>query len=186
MAGHDEVVPASKQLDLGQTPARKPRLSLAASGKEYDMTTEKLAIKPGEWIVVCDGGKALVLENTGDEKFPNLKTRETLAHDNPKTHEQGTDVPGRTHSSVGPGRSAVGQTDWHDQAEQAFLDNLAGYLARAVEAHQARSIVMVASPRALGMIRPAYTHGLKAAVRAEIPKDLVKLPVYEIEKHLAG
>jgi hypothetical protein len=27
-AGHDEVVPAFKQLDLRQTPARMPRLSL--------------------------------------------------------------------------------------------------------------------------------------------------------------
>ena len=147
---------------------------------------EKLAIKPGEWIVVCDGGKALVLENAGDEKFPNLKTRDTFQHDNPKTHEQGADKPGRAQDSMSPSRSSVGQTDWHDQAEQAFLNDLAAHLARAVEAHQVPSIVMVASPRALGMIRPAYTHGLKAAVRAEIPKDLVKLPVYEIEKHLAG
>ncbi|MGE0563790.1 MAG: host attachment protein [Pseudolabrys sp.] len=147
---------------------------------------DRITIKAGEWIVVCDGGKALVLENAGDDKFPNLKTRETLTHDNPKTHEQGTDAPGRSHSSVGHGRSAVGQTDWHDQAEQAFLHHLAGVLGKAVESHQAKSIVVVASPRALGMIRPAYSHALKAAVRAEIPKDLVKMPVHEIEKHLTG
>ena len=145
-----------------------------------------LSIQSGEWVVVCDGAKALVLENVGDNKFPNLKTVEVLEHKDLPTREMGTDAPGRAHGAKGQARSAMEQTDWHDQAEQAFLDNLAGYLARAVEAHQAQSIVMVASPRALGMIRPAYTHGLKAAVRAEIPKDLVKLPVYEIEKHLAG
>jgi protein required for attachment to host cells len=27
---------------------------------------------------------------------------------------------------------------------------------------------------------------LRAAVRAELDKDLVKLPIYEIEKHLTG
>ena len=148
--------------------------------------TDRIAIKPGEWVVVCDGGRALVLENAGDDKFPNLRTRETLAHENLKTHEIGTDAPGRAFSSAGHGRSAVEQTDFHDQAEQAFLNRLAGHLGKAVEAHQAKSIVLVASPRALGMIRPAYSHGLKAAIRAEIAKDLVKLPVYEIEKHLAG
>lgn len=148
--------------------------------------SDRIAIKAGEWVVVCDGGKALVLENAGDDKFPNLKTRETFAHDNPKTHEQGTGAPGRSHDSTSPSRSAVEQTDWHDQAEQAFLHRLAGHLGKAVEAHQAQSIVLVASPRALGMIRPAYSHALKAAIRAEIAKDLVKLPVYEIEKHLAG
>ena len=45
---------------------------------------------------------------------------------------------------------------------------------------------MVAPPRALGMIRPAYSHALRGAVRAEVDKDLVKQPVHEIEKHLTG
>ena len=35
----------------------------------------KLKIGEGEWVVVCDGAKALVLENVGDPKFLNLKTR---------------------------------------------------------------------------------------------------------------
>jgi protein required for attachment to host cells len=51
-------------------------------------------IAQGEWVLVCDGAKALVLENIGDEKFPNLKTKEVYQQDAPKTHEQGTDAPG--------------------------------------------------------------------------------------------
>ncbi|MFZ0111401.1 MAG: host attachment protein, partial [Pseudolabrys sp.] len=43
-----------------------------------------------------------------------------------------------------------------------------------------------ASPRALGMIRPAYSHALKGAVRSEVDKDLVKMPVHEIGKRLTG
>jgi protein required for attachment to host cells len=34
------------------------------------------------------------------------------------------------------------------------------------------------------MIRQAYTQHLRGALRAEIDKDLVKLPLHEIEKHL--
>ena len=37
-----------------------------------------LLIHNGEWVVVCDGAKALVLENAGDAKFPNLKTLEVF------------------------------------------------------------------------------------------------------------
>ncbi len=33
-------------------------------------------IDTGEWVVVCDGAKALVLENAGDAQHLNLKTRE--------------------------------------------------------------------------------------------------------------
>ena len=37
-----------------------------------------LSIRNGEWVVVCDGAKALVLRNDGDAKFPNLKTVEVF------------------------------------------------------------------------------------------------------------
>lgn len=143
-----------------------------------------LSIQEGEWIVVCDGGKALILENNGDAKFPHLKTRQVLEHKALATHELGTDKPGRSHSSVGPGRSSVGQTDWHDQEEQTFLTDLAAKLDAAVTAQEVKSLIVVASPRALGVLRQAYSAGLKAVVRAEIDKDLTNMPVHEIEKQL--
>src|SRR5882757_5473204 len=86
----------------------------------------------GMWVVVCDGAKALVLENAGNRKTPNLKTKEVFQQDDPKTHEVGTDRPGRTSNSVGGARSALEQTDWHDQEEQRFLAKLAARLDKAV------------------------------------------------------
>jgi protein required for attachment to host cells len=145
-----------------------------------------LSIHEGEWVVVCDGAKALILENAGDAKFPNLKTRDVFEHKALATHDLGTDKPGRSHSSVGHGRSAVAQTDWHDQAEQEFLADLVKKLDGAVEQHKVKTLIIVAPPRALGMIRPLYSVALRAAVRAELDKDLVKLPVHEIEKHLTA
>jgi protein required for attachment to host cells len=146
----------------------------------------KLKLHPGEWVVVCDGAKALVLENVGDEKFPNLKTREVYQQDDPKTREQGSDAPGRAISSVGEARAAMDQTDWHEQSERRFLEKLAARLDAAVQAGEAKSLVIAAPPRALGALRRVYTHGLRGAVTAEIDKDLVKMPVHEIEKHLAA
>ncbi|MGH6665437.1 MAG: host attachment protein [Pseudolabrys sp.] len=146
----------------------------------------ELLIHHGEWVVVCDGAKALVLENTEDSKFPNLKTVEIVEQKDLPTHELGSDKPGRSHSSVGHGRSSVAQTDWHNQAEEAFLVHLAQQLDAAVVAGKVKSLIVVAPPRALGVLRPAYSHALKSAVRAELHKDLVKLPIYEIEKHLTG
>jgi protein required for attachment to host cells len=143
-----------------------------------------LSIQQGEWVVVCDGAKALVLENVGDAKFPNLKTLDVYEQKLLATHEMGTDAPGRAHSSVGHGRSSVEQTDWHDQAEQTFLTDLAQKLEAAVNAHQVKSLIIIAPPRALGMIRPHYGLALREAVRAELDKDYVKMPVHEIEKRL--
>jgi protein required for attachment to host cells len=135
---------------------------------------QKLKIRQGDWVIVCDGKKALVLENAGDEKFLNLRTREVHEHPDPKTHELGTE------------RSSMEQTDWHAQEEDRFLRKLADRLDAAVNAGLTKSLILVAPPRALGVLRQTYSHNLRAAVRAEIDKDFVKLPVHEIEKHLAG
>lgn len=145
-----------------------------------------LLIKHGEWVVVCDGSKALILENAGDTKFPNLKTREVYEQKDLPTHLLGADKPGRTHSSAGYGSSAVTQTDWHNQAEQSFLTHLAQRLDAEVAAGKVKSLILVAPPRALGMIRHAYSHALRGAIRTEIDKDLVKHPVPDIEKHLTA
>ena len=53
-------------------------------------------------------------------------------------------------------------------------------------AGEAKSLVLVAPPRALGVLRQAYSSGLRAAPKAEIDKDFVKMPVHEIEKKLAA
>jgi protein required for attachment to host cells len=136
--------------------------------------------------VKIDGSKALFLENAGDSKFPNLKTREAFEHKALPTSQLGSDAPGRSHSSVGHGRSSVEQTDYHTQEEEAFLRSIVAKLDAALQAGLVKEIIIVAPPRALGVLRLAYTNALKKAVRAEVHKDYVKLPVYEIEKHLAA
>ncbi|WP_027527205.1 host attachment protein [Bradyrhizobium sp. Ec3.3] len=144
----------------------------------------KMRIDKGEWIVVCDGRKALILENIGDEMFPNLHTREVHEQPNPSTSAQGTDAPGTLHTALGGARSSVEQTDWHDEAERAFLKSLAGRLDSAVASGETAALTMVASPRALGMIRADYSDAVRKALHGEVGKDLVKLPIYEIEKQL--
>lgn len=145
-----------------------------------------LKIRSGDWVVVCDGAKALILENVGDGMHPNLKTKEVHQQTDAKTHEQGTDAPGRSINSIDSRRSAMEQTDWHDQAEQRFLIDLARRLDAAVMAGETTSLIIVAPPRALGVLRQAYPNGLRGALKAEIDKDYVKMPVHEIEKKLAA
>ena len=146
----------------------------------------ELKIHQGEWVVVCDGAKALILENSGDAKFPNLKMVEVFEHKSLATRDLGTDKPGRSHSSLGHGSSSVEQTDWHDQEERAFLLQLIKHLDAAIAAGKTKSLIIAAPPRALGVLRPAYTHRLRDAISAEVDKDFVKLPVHQIEKQLTG
>ena len=143
-----------------------------------------LKIDNGEWVVVCDGGKALILENAGDAVFPNLRTRET--YEQKPAANRGSDEPGRVFASTGTRRSAVEQNNAHDQSERNFLKTLASRLDAAIHAGEVKALIMVAPPRALGIIRQVYSPQTRQAIRAELEKDYVKLPVPDIENHLCG
>ena len=144
----------------------------------------KIKIGTGDWIVVCDGRKALILENLGDRMFPNLRTKEVPEQPDLPTQDQGSAAPGRVYQSTGAARSAIEQTDWHDESERSFLKALAERLDTAVTSGETSALTIVASPRALGMIRADYSDALRKAINGEVAKDLVKMPVYEIEKQL--
>ena len=73
------------------------------------------------------------------------------------------------------------QVDWHDASERAFLEKLAQRLDDALAAGETSGFIVIAAPRALGMIRPAYTPAVRRAVKAEIGKDYVKTPIHIIE-----
>lgn len=147
---------------------------------------DKLKLKTGTWVVVCDGRKALFFDNIGDPEYPDLRIKDSETRHAPKTSEMGTDKPGSVHQSVGQSRSSVEQTDWHDREEEAFLKDLAARLDKAVQSGEATGLVIVAAPRALGMIRKAYSDAVKAALVAEVDKDYTNVPPDEIEERLVG
>jgi protein required for attachment to host cells len=150
------------------------------------MTTTKVNIPHDAYVFVGDGRKALFLRNEGDATFLNLKAERVFTDSNPSTHEQGTDRPGRSHSSVGPGRSSVTQTDWHDLEEHKFVHEVAEALERVVRERDVKALVVVAPPRALADLRKAFHADVKSRIVAEIDKDLTKHPIDDIEKHLGG
>jgi protein required for attachment to host cells len=146
----------------------------------------KIKIPHDAIVFVGDGRKALFLRNEGDEKFPNLKTERVFVDFNPPTHDQGTDKPGRSFSSVGHGRSAVEQTDWHELEEHHFARVVAEALEKLVRERHVKAVVIAAPPRTLADLRQAFHKDVKARIIAEVDKDFTKQPVYAIEKHLAG
>lgn len=140
----------------------------------------------GVWVVVCDGRKALVLENIGDAEYPDLRTRDVEKQQDPATSDLGTDRPGRVHQSANDRRSAMEETNLHEQAEVEFLTDLVRRLDSAILSKTVKDLVIVAPPRALGALRKVYSDHIRSALIAEIDKDLTTMPVDQIEKHLVG
>lgn len=131
-----------------------------------------MKVDHGTLVMVADGAKLLLLRNEGDEKYAVL---ETIAHEqqaNPATHEQGTDTPGRSFASTGDARSSYGETDWHQQSEDAFAHHAADVLEQAAGQHPDAGIIVVAAPRTLGQLRKAYGRATSGRLLAEIDKDL--------------
>ena len=138
------------------------------------------------WVVVCDGAKALILQNAGDAEILNLQVQETLEHPDEADRDVGAGKPGRSHQPDGIGGSAVEETSWHEQAEDDFLKEVAAKVDELVRDQAARQIVLVAPPKALGTLRPKLSADAQAAITAEVSKDLTNFPIDQIERHLAG
>lgn len=147
---------------------------------------ERVRIPWKGWVLVCDGAKALVFRNDGDAELLNLTAVDVLSQPDVPARELGTDRPGRVHQSHGAARSAVNDVDRHEEAELGFLSVVAGRLGKVVAENGVDNLVIVAPPRALGTLRKHLPPAVQAVVKAEVPKDLVRLSTPEIEAHLTA
>ncbi len=146
---------------------------------------KRLSIPHGALVFVGDGQKALFLRNVGDEKFPNLAAERVFTDDNPPTHAQGADRPGRAFKRAATNlRSSMETTDWHELEKERFVGRVAAALEQLVRAEKAKAIIVVAPPGTLAELRQAFHEDVKRRIISEVNKDLTKHPVWEIEKHL--
>jgi protein required for attachment to host cells len=143
-----------------------------------------VSIDHDAWVMVGDGQKALFFRNEGDSTYPNLEIVNVLQQDNPSTSEQGSDRPGRTHSSVGTARSAMQETNWHKLEKHRFAKDIAEALYTAAHSGRYHKLVIAAPPMIMGDLRKAMHKEVSDKVVAEVSKDLTNMPPHEIERIL--
>ena len=138
-------------------------------------------------VLVTDGRKSLFFRNEGDAEFPNLRLVSMREQANPADREQKSDAPGHVFSSGSGGarRSAYGEVDFHQRAEDGFAGEVADFLRDQALAGALDELIVVAPPRTLGELRKHYHGEVRRRIAVEIPKDLVKHPVAEIERIIA-
>jgi len=122
------------------------------------------------WIIVADGSRARVFLAAGNGKI-ELKSETAVPH--PPSRDINADRPGRTFDSTGMARHAKEPpTDPHEKAEADFVQKLAQDLNAAHGRKEFDRLVVIAAPRALGILRGAYTKQLAKAVTQELHHDL--------------
>ncbi|OWV99834.1 host attachment protein [Rhizobium sp. R693] len=144
----------------------------------------KIRIRAKDWILVCDGSKALLLCNDGDAQNLNLVEIRTTSNEGAPTRDLGDDRPGRVYGTAGGARSAVETPDLHERDEQNFLLGVAREVEKDIARGALQRLLLVAPPRALGILRASLTSAPKNVIVGEIAKDFTKMPVHEIETRL--
>lgn len=135
------------------------------------------------WVLIADGARARILENDGPGRGLKEVPGAAFSAEHAATHDIVRDRSGRTHESVGPGRSAIeAHSDPHRELKRKFADLLAGELASALGRYD--RLVLVAAPVTLGDLRAALTDQVRAKITGELASDLTKTPDHEVAAHL--
>lgn len=139
-----------------------------------------MKLENGTWVLVLDGEKALILENAGDDRFPNLQVVR-------KERNDATDNKGE--STTGPARDGdlrrPTADDYHQTTETGFVEEMAGRLYKAAHRGRFERLVIVAPPKALGVLRQELHKEVQSRVVGEIHKTLTGHPVDQIERIVA-
>jgi protein required for attachment to host cells len=136
------------------------------------------------YVAVADGEKMLLFRNQGDREHLHLTLVEEAQQESLANRDQRRDVPGRSFSSVGPGRSAYDEADSRQIGEDRFAAATAEMLNERALENEFESLIIVAPPRTLGELRKYYHGELNRRLIGEIDKNLTNAPVPEIERIL--
>lgn len=138
-------------------------------------------------VLVTDGRKTLFFRNEGDENQIDLRTE---AHDervDAPDREMKTDAPGAIGQSGGySGRVAYEETDFHQLEEDRWAHAAADEVNKRVLRNDFEALAIVAPPKTLGELRKKLHKEAERRVICEIPKEMTKRPIPDIEALLIG
>lgn len=136
----------------------------------------------GMWVVVADGEKAVILENRGDTRKPDLHQVERI---DAGEVIMNSDRPGRVHESIGESRSSMDTPDFGRLNAEKLVDDLLENLGKRAAKGEFQQIVIAAPPQVLGAIRDGMGDALRRHVVCEMDKTLTKHPLAKIAEIVA-
>lgn len=145
-----------------------------------------MAIPHGALVLVADGTKMLFLRNQGDEGIIDLRTESHGERVDRKDREIKSDAPGTQGQSGGYGRPAMDETDFHQQEEDNWVKDAAEELKKRALRNDYEALVVIAPPKALGVLRKALHKEVERRIILTLNKEMTDRPIPDIEELLAG
>lgn len=139
---------------------------------------------PRIWYVVTDGGRARFLQQR-EEKGAFDTHRELVSasiHD--RTHDLGTERPGRGHESANSSHHSVeAREDLHRADKRNFVDEVAEALNEANRRDEFDRLILAAPAHALQELEQALDAATRQKISARLQRDLTRVPNADLAKH---
>lgn len=135
------------------------------------------------WVVVVDGGHAKFLHFAGRKTGARTIPGHVYARPAKRTHELGRDKPPSVTQSKSPARHAIQpRVDLHEIEEERFLKDIVRNLELAFEADAFDELVLLAPPKALGILRKMIPRCIQDKVIREADSDYTEYDDAEITR----
>jgi protein required for attachment to host cells len=145
-----------------------------------------MAIPHGALVFVGDGKKMLFLRNHGDSGIIDLRTESHEERADAMDRELKSDAPGLQAQRWGDARPAMDETDFHQQEEDRWVKEAAEELNRRALANDFDALVIVAPPKALGILRKKLHKQTERRIVLSVNKEMTDRPIPDIEELLIG
>jgi protein required for attachment to host cells len=137
-------------------------------------------------VLVADGKKVLFLRNHGDQNQIDLRTESHDARKDRKDSDIKTDAPGTNKQSMGYGRPAMDETDFHQQEEDRWVKDAADELKKRALRNDFDALAVIAPPKALGVLKKCLHKEVQKRIVLTINKEMTDRPIPDIEELLVG
>jgi protein required for attachment to host cells len=145
-----------------------------------------MAIPHGALVLVADGKKVLFLRNHGDSGMIDLRTESHDKRSDQMDRDLKADAPGTQSPRVGIGRDTMEETDFHQQEEDRWVKDAAEELKRRAFRNDFDSLVVIAPPKALGVLRKELHKEVERRIVLTVNKEMTDRPIPDIEELLVG
>ena len=145
-----------------------------------------MAIPHRALVLVADGKKMLFLRNQGDSEMIDLRTEAHDERSDQMDRDLKTDAPGTQSPRVGVGRDTMEETDFHQQEEDRWVKDAAEELKRRALRNDFDALVVVAPPKALGVLRKELHKEVERRIVLTVNKEMTDRPIPDIEDLLVG
>jgi len=140
---------------------------------------------PTTWIVIADGSRARIVVRREDGKGFDIVSEAVSEEAHTPSREIWADRPGQAQESAYTGHHSIEpRRDPHEERKAAFIRGVAVQLNQAAGDKRFDNLILFAPPRCLGELRDALDDAVRRKIKASAPKDLTKLPLDELPRHL--